>query len=281
MILVDMNQVTISNLMIQVKAGDINEELVRHMVLNSIRSYRTKISNDFGELILCYDDKNCWRKEYFPYYKSNRKKTRTESSLDWNELFTILNKIQKEIEENFPYQVLKIEGAEADDIIATIVKSVSTTPELFEDILILSGDKDFIQLQKFENVKQYSPTTKKYVDDLDPKQYVFEHIIKGDKGDGVPNILSSDTVFVEELRQKPITKKKLGEWKMFGIPKEEHIQRNYQRNKKLIDLDEIPNDLREIIHNKWIEKKINDRSKILPDFMKYRLKELTEKLGDF
>ena len=281
MILVDMNQVTISNLMIQIKDEPLSEDLVRHMVLNSLRSYKTKFSKDFGELVLCYDDKHCWRKDYFPYYKQNRKKARSESSLNWNELFDILTKIQNELEENFPYKVLKIDGAEADDIIAILSNKISSTPNLYEEILIISGDKDFIQLHQSDNVKQYSPTLKKFVVDENPEQYKFEHIIRGDKGDGVPNVLSQDTVFVEDLRQRPITKKKLTEWKENGIPDGE-IKRNYQRNKTLIDFDSIPNDLRELIYNKWVDKITqNDKSKILPYFMKHRLKELTEKLGDF
>jgi|TARA_B100001063_G_scaffold57043_3_gene51163 hypothetical protein len=281
MILVDMNQVTISNLMIQIKDEPLSEDLVRHMVLNSLRSYKTKFSKDFGELVLCYDDRHCWRKDYFPYYKQNRKKARSESSLNWNELFDILTKIQNELEENFPYKVLKIEGAEADDIIAIISNRISSTPNLYEDILIISGDKDFIQLHEKNNVKQYSPTLKKFVVDDNPEQYKFEHIIRGDKGDGVPNVLSQDTVFVDELRQRPITKKKLTEWKENGIPEGE-IKRNYQRNKTLIDFDSIPNELGELIYNMWVNKITqSDRSKILPYFMKHRLKELTEKLGDF
>ena len=281
MILVDMNQVTISNLMIQMKDEPLSEDLVRHMVLNSLRSYKTKFTNDYGELVLCYDDKHCWRKDYFPYYKQNRKKARSQSSLDWNELFDILTKIQNELEENFPYKVLKIDGAEADDIIAILSNKISSTPNLYEDVLIISGDKDFIQLHQKENIKQYSPTLKKYVVDENPEQYKFEHIIRGDKGDGVPNVLSQDTVFVEDLRQRPITKKKLTEWKENGIPEGE-IKRNYQRNKTLFDFDSIPNELGELIYNKWVDKITqNDKSKILPYFMKHRLKELTEKLGDF
>ena len=147
MILVDMNQVTISNLMIQMKNEPLSVDLVRHLVLNSIRSYRTKFFNEFGELILCYDDKHYWRRDLFPYYKSNRKKDRTESNLNWNELFETLNLIRDELKETFPYKVLQVDGAEADDIIATIVNLVSKTPNLFEKILIMSGDKDFIQLQ--------------------------------------------------------------------------------------------------------------------------------------
>ena len=284
MILVDMNQVTISNLMIQMNSSELNEDMVRHMVLNSLRSYKTKFS-EYGELVLCYDDKHYWRREYFPNYKANRKKDRTESSLNWNELFDTLNKIRDEIKEVFPYKVLQVKGAEADDIIATIVKVVSETPNLFENILIMSGDKDFIQLQKHSFVKQYSPTLKKYVNGIDPYQYRAEHIFRGDRGDGIPNILSPDDTFVENKRQKPLGKKKVQEWLSKGAwPIEdwqEEVKRNYQRNKTLIDFECVPDDIFKNIHITWVEYKKGDKSKILPYFMKHRLRELTERLGDF
>jgi len=285
MILVDMNQVTISNLMIHLNNNELNEDMVRHMVLNSLRSYKTKFGNEYGELVLCYDDKHYWRKEYFPNYKANRKKDRTASKLDWNELFETLNKIRDEIKEVFPYKVLQVSGAEADDIIATIVKVVSKTPKLFENVLIMSGDKDFIQLQKHSFVKQYSPTLKKYVNGVDPHQYRIEHIFKGDRGDGIPNILSSDNTFVEGIRQKPLGKKKIEEWiskSEWPIPEwNDELKRNYQRNKTLIDLECLPSDIFERIYITWKDYEVTDRSKILPYFMKYRLRELTEKLGDF
>tara|TARA_E500000318_G_scaffold88029_1_gene85131 strand:- start:75 stop:932 length:858 start_codon:yes stop_codon:yes gene_type:complete len=285
MILVDMNQVTISNLMIHLNNNELNEDMVRHMVLNSLRSYKTKFGNEYGELVLCYDDKHYWRKEYFPNYKANRKKDRTASKLDWNELFETLNKIRDEIKEVFPYKVLQVSGAEADDIIATIVKVVSKTPKLFENVLIMSGDKDFIQLQKHSFVKQYSPTLKKYVNGVDPHQYRIEHIFKGDRGDGIPNILSSDNTFVEGIRQKPLGKKKIEEWiskSEWPIPEwNDELKRNYQRNKTLIDLECLPSDIFERIYITWKDYEITDKSKILPYFMKYKLRELTEKLGDF
>ena len=285
MILVDMNQVTISNLMIQIKNEPLSVELVRHLVLNSVRSYRSKFFSEFGEVILCYDDKHYWRRDLFPYYKSNRKKDRTESSLDWNELFETLNLIRDELKETFPYKVLQVDGAEADDIIATLVDVVSKTPNLFEKILILSGDKDFIQLQSHDNVQQYSPTLKKYINGVDPSEYKIEHIFKGDRGDGIPNILSPDNTFVEGLRQKPLGKNKIDSWKQVGAwPIEDwndELKRNYQRNSKLIDLNMIPDTIKDTIYNSWKKECDTSRSKILPYFMKHRLRELTERLGDF
>ena len=211
MILVDMNQVTISNLMMSIgsRKNDVDEDLVRHMVLNSLRSYRSRFSDAFGELVLCYDSKKYWRRDFFPNYKSNRKKDRAASGLDWPLIFDTLNNIRDEIRETFPYKVLEVEGAEADDCIAAIIQHIAETPNEFEHVLILSGDKDFIQLQKHNFVKQYSPVQKKFVNGIDPQIYIKEHVLKGDRSDGVPNFLSPDNTFVDELRQKPMSKKKI------------------------------------------------------------------------
>lgn len=286
MILVDMNQVTISNLMVQIgskRQNDVDEDLVRHMVLNSLRMYRQKFVEEYGELILCYDSKKYWRREYFPNYKSNRKKDRAASGLDWNLIFETLNNIRDEIKEFFPYKVVEVEGAEADDCIAAIVEHVSITPSAYEKVLILSGDKDFIQLHKHKFVKQYSPVLKKFVNGIDPNLYIKEHILKGDRSDGVPNFLSSDNTFVDDLRQKPITKKKLDSWVDMN-PRDfcsEEMMRNYQRNQTLIDLDFIPVSLKETILVKYQEPPKGKRSKLLNYFITKRLRNLMNDIGDF
>jgi 5'-3' exonuclease len=286
MILVDMNQVTISNLMMQLgskRDNELDENLVRHMVLNSIRGYRSRFHEAFGEMVLCYDSKKYWRREYFPNYKSNRKKDRANSGLDWNTIFETLNNIRDEIKETFPYKVLEVEGAEADDCIAAIVQHVAETPSEFEHILILSGDKDFIQLHKYNNVQQYSPTVKKFIKDINPDIYIREHVLKGDRSDGVPNFLSPDNTFVDELRQKPLTKKKLETW-IDLEPTDycsDEMLRNYQRNKTLIDLECIPSDLKVKILEDYQNAEHGDRSKLLNYFIKKRLKNLMNDIGDF
>ena len=286
MILVDMNQVTISNLMMQLgskRDNELDENLVRHMVLNSIRGYRSRFHEAFGEMVLCYDSKKYWRREYFPNYKSNRKKDRANSGLDWNTIFETLNNIRDEIKETFPYKVLEVEGAEADDCIAAIVQHVAETPSEFEHILVLSGDKDFIQLHKYNNVQQYSPTVKKFIKDINPDIYIREHVLKGDRSDGVPNFLSPDNTFVDELRQKPLTKKKLETW-IDLEPTDycsDEMLRNYQRNKTLIDLECIPSDLKVKILEEYQNAEHGDRSKLLNYFIKKRLKNLMNDIGDF
>ena len=286
MILVDMNQVTISNLMMQIgsrRQNDVDEDLVRHMVLNSLRSYRGKFSEEYGELVLCYDSKKYWRRDFFPNYKGNRKKDREKSGLDWPLIFDTLNNIRDEIRETFPYKVIEVEGAEADDCIASIVQHVAETPFEFEKVLILSGDKDFIQLQKHSFVKQYSPVLKKFVNGQDPTLYIKEHILKGDRSDGIPNFLSSDNTFVDELRQKPLAKKKIENW-IDQDPQDfcnEEMMRNYQRNKTLIDLECIPSDLKERILLEYQNPPKGDRSKLLNYFIQKRLRNLMNDIGDF
>ena len=283
MILVDLNQVMISNMMAQIgnhKNMPIDENMLRHMILNTLRSNRMKFKDEFGELVICADDKNFWRKEIYPYYKANRKKSRDKSELDWSSIFNALNKIRSELREFFPYRLIQIETAEADDIIATIVHQEGTELNTGEPILVLSGDKDYIQLHKYANVKQYDPTRKRWITHSSPEKYLYEHIIKGDAGDGVPNILSPDNCLVIGQRQRPITKKRLEEWQDINTMDEE-VKRNYMRNKALIDLEQIPERITSQILEAWNAEENRNRSQLLNYFIKNKLKHLMESISDF
>ena len=284
MILVDMNQISLASVMMHLnitKRDSVDVGMVRHMILNSLRMYRQSYFKDYGELVICYDSKHYWRRDYYPEYKASRKKTRDNSGHDWNDIFECLNTIKQELKDNFPYKVLEVYGAEADDIIAALCGELESDNG---NTLILSGDKDFIQLHKIKNVKQYSPITKKYINGEDPKEYLYQHILKGDSSDGVPNVLSPDNTFVDGLRQKPLSKKKIVEWagpmcEQF-LPNDE-IKRNYQRNKKLIDLTESPEELSLECINTYKDAPNGDRKKLLNYFIKNRLNDLMENIGDF
>lgn len=287
MILVDFNQVVISNFMIQVGAHTnipLDESMLRHMILNAIRSYRQKFVEDFGELVICCDSKRYWRKEVFPFYKASRKKDRQSSGVDWNTMFTTLNKVRQELMDVFPYKTILIDGAEADDIIGCIVRNVTD-----EKILILSSDKDFIQLHTNPNVKQYSPVLKKFVRHENPEIYLKEHIVKGDRGDGIPNINSPDGVFVDGGRQKPVRKKILEELTCLDIDmieNSEHLEkdmlkRNWMRNRQLIDLTVIPEEIENSIMSSYNNYELNDRSGLFNFFIEKRLNNLMESIGEF
>ena len=292
MILVDMNQVCISNLMVSLTStgAQISEGLVRHMVLNSLRSYRKKFYKDYGELVLCYDSKHYWRRKEFPYYKGTRKKDREKSALNWNEIFEVLNKIRDEIREHFPYKVIEVDGAEADDIIATLVKDqglrnirLQNNMPPAQKVLILSGDKDFQQLQKYRFVDQYNPIQKKVVQCEDPKMYIAEHILKGDRSDGIPNFLSDDDTFVAGKRQRPMSKAKLARWIDMSPEQftDDVTAQNYERNKKLIDFDCIPSQVTDNIINTFENTETPARGKMYPYLIQNKLNEMLDNITDF
>ena len=283
MILIDLNQVLISNLMQQINSNPkiaLDENLIRHMVLNSLRSYVRQFKSKYGNVVICCDSKNYWRREYFPFYKSNRKKDREKSGFDWTLIFQTLNKIREELKVNFPYKVLDIDGAEADDIIGVLAARQSP----HEEILILSSDKDFIQLQKYKNVIQYSPIMKKFVKSDSPTEYTKEHILRGDRGDGIPNFLSPDNCFALGERQKVLNTKKMAEWLAMN-PEEfcsnDNMLRGYNRNHQLIDLDFIPEKIRESIVEAYENTSIGSKQKMLNYFIENRLTNLIEQLDEF
>jgi hypothetical protein len=293
MIVVDFNQTAISNLMAEIGNRtdiEIQVPLLRHMILNSIRGYKQKFGKEFGEIVIACDNQSYWRRDYFKYYKAGRKKAREASGLDWKLIFEAITMIRNEIEDYFPYKVINVDGAEADDIIAVLaewsqqndfVENLFPEPKPF---LVLSGDHDFIQLQKYENVKQYSPVQKKYVKpEISPEKYIFEHIIRGDKGDGVPNVLSADDSIVNNIRQKPIQQKKIDIWfKDFDeMPQDAEFKKNYERNKKLVSFDSIPKSIKANVINSYVDTPSKDKSKLLNFFVERKMKNMLEVIEEF
>ena len=260
--------------------AEIDVSMLRHMILNTLRANRKKFHDEFGELVICCDDKNYWRRQIYPYYKANRKKSRDSSELDWNSIFQALNSIRDELKEFFPYKVIQIETCEADDIIGVVTHEEGTELNAGEPILILSGDKDYIQLHKYANVKQYDPVRKRWISNANPEKYLAEHILKGDSGDGIPNVLSEDNALVMGTRQRPITQKRLAEWADINNMQDE-VKRNYMRNKALIDLSEVPKGMKEEILDAWHEENGKDRSQLLNYFIKNKLRNLMECITEF
>ena len=278
MILVDYNQVMLASLFAGIGNHtnvELDENLLRHMFLNSIRFNRKKFSEEYGEIVLCCDNTNVWRKDYFPYYKANRKKNRDESELDWNALFDVIHEIRREVTEFFPYKVLYIDRCEADDIIATLVEEHGTELNTGgEKILILSGDKDFIQLHKYANVDQYNPVLKKWIRHADPNKYLQEHVLKGDVGDGIPNILSADNCLAIGERQKPMTKKRIETFTNTPEQMDEETRLRFNRNKQMIDLSQIPQQYKDIILNEYNNQEEVGRGHLFNYFVKKKLKNL-------
>lgn len=285
MILVDYNQVMLASLFMSIGNHtnvDIDENLIRHMFLNSLRYNRKKFKDDFGEIVICADGKNSWRRQIFPYYKAGRRKSREESELDWNELFRIINAVREELDEFFPYKVLHFDHCEADDIIGVICNNLGVEMNNgTENILVLSGDKDYIQLHKYANIKQYNPVQKKWIQNNEPNKYLMEHILKGDASDGVPNILSADNSIVVGERQKAMTAKRMEDLMRGPEFMDEVTKARYERNKTMIDLSEVPENYQEQILTEFAKDKEVGRSALFNYFVTRKLKNLITDIQDF
>ena len=297
MILVDYSQVALASILSfqsELRGGDeqvIN--LIRHVVLNTLQSYKKKYSREYGDIVIACDGRQYWRRDVFPYYKAGRKKARDESSLPWKLIFDTITQLKEDIALYFPYRVISVEKAEADDIIAVLChysqENIFVQVGILEDkqpILITSSDHDFKQLHRFDNVRQWSPKTKKFIPF--EKNYMtdghIEHIVKaGD--DGIPSILSPDDIFLQEgVRQKPVSAKRLAEFKEKGFDacRNDDERRNWHRNERLIDFKYIPQD----IYDKCVETYINtkvvrDKTQIMNYLIKHRCRELLNNLEDF
>ena len=275
MILIDFTQTIIAGLMAQIKSnnGEINENMLRHMILNSLRNYQKRYAQEYGEIVLCTDASNPWRGDYFPLYKANRKKSREADDKDWQLIFDTLHKVKMEIKENFPYRYMYVERCEADDIIAILTRHAK------EKVLIISGDKDFQQLHN-DNVEQWSPNLNKMINCPEPEMFLKEHILKGDKSDGVPNILSNDDCLDLGIRQTPLRKPVLEKYLRISIEKDDKYYRNYLRNQTLIDLSFIPDDIESAILEEYAET-APVLGNVLSYLQKHRLNQLLDQAGDF
>lgn len=281
MIIVDYSQIALSNIIVQ-KIDD--KDIIRHMILNSLRMYNKKYRAEYGQMVLACDGFNSWRKDFFPEYKAARKKNRSASDLDWTSIFESLNEVREEIKANLPWKVIHMDGCEADDIIGTLTHQTQEFGQ-HEPVMIISSDKDFIQLHKFKNVKQFSPIQKKAVTDSHPITYKWNHIMRGDAGDGIPNILSPDDTFITEQHQTQLRQTRVDEWinnldnlrELMG----DDIYRNFQRNQTLIDFEYIPEAIQKNIINTFNETKPAPRMKVLTYLINKRCNQLIECVEEF
>lgn len=301
MILIDYSQVALATILTfqrELKGTESEvKNLIRHVTLSTIKSYKKKYGQEYGDIVICTDGRKYWRKEVFEHYKAGRKKAREASDLDWKLIFDTLSEMRDDIKRVFPYKVINVERAEADDIIAVLTKYAQNN-ELIQEglveepqkVLILSSDKDFkqLQLEPFSsgNVSQWSPMQKKFIraSQKEIHEFTIEHIVKGDAGDGVPNILSKDDVFITGERQKPVSAKRLTEFleKGFDACRNDEERRNWSRNKVLVDLKQIPQDVESAILSEYLNTKPNkDKMMVMNYLMENRCRLLLDEIEDF
>lgn len=298
MILIDYSQVALATILTFQRELKGNEDevknLIRHVTLSTIKSYKKKYGKEYGQIVIATDGRQYWRKEVFEHYKASRKKNRDASDLNWKLIFDTLSEMRDDLIKYFPYKVVNVQRAEADDIIAVLTKYIQDN-ELIQEglmeepqkVLILSSDKDFKQLQLYGNVKQWSPMLKKYISATKQEiiDFKIEHIVKGDSGDGIPNLLSPDDIFLQDgVRQKSITAGRLAEFFEKGKDacRNDMEIRNWDRNEKLVSFDFIPADVEaEIIEAYKASVPVNDRMGIMNYLIEKRCRLLLDELEDF
>ena len=285
MIIVDFNGIVIANLFANRRAMlDVDEGLIRHIVLNSLRAHNLKFRKEYGPMYIACDY-GSWRKSYMKEYKANRSTNREASEYDWDKIFKVISMIKDELVEYSPWNVVEVPMCEADDIIAVLVERTQEFG-VNDNVMIISNDKDFLQLQKYKNVKQFAPVKKKLITTKDPHDYLIEHIFRGDTGDGVPNVLSDDDALCNpDKKQRMLTQKKIDLWKKNLDKLEEvlprEVFRNYQRNRKMVDLDHIPKEVRDKINNAIDRLPEKNNMKMLSYLIKHRCNMLIGCVDDF
>ena len=286
--LLDLNPVVICAINASQKhlKEDINEGMIRHIILNMIVSYRKLFAKKYGKLVVCCDNSDIWRKDYFPFYKATRKKNREDSPLDWELIFNTLDSIQKELVEYLPYHVISVPRTEADDVIAVLAKYITENEPVIQlgwpetqEVLILSRDKDFRQLHN-KTVKQWSPFDKKFMTELDQENYLIEHILRGDTSDGIPNVKSNDDSLVMKIKQKSITAKFVEEIQVTKVIPPE-FKSNWDRNKRLVDLSMIPEEIQKEIINTYLNYKPVPKSQLMTYISKMGLRNLYDQAQYF
>ena len=284
MVIVDFNGLAIGSIMGQLQRGEeLSENLVKHIILNNLRIYRNKYKEaDHGKMVIACDSYS-WRKDVFPQYKAARKANRESDKHDWQQIFDLIESTLQDLRENFPYAVIKIDSAEADDIIGALTVEMSDFGG--EDVVIISADKDFIQLQQYGHVIQWSPMFNKMIKEDNPRKYLFEHLLKGDASDGVPNANSHDDVFTTGSRQTPMTQKQIDKYwdnhddlEMIMKP---NVYRNFMRNVQMIDLTNTPDGIREAAINIYENYVYPTRTNILTYLVEHRMKMLVECAEEF
>jgi hypothetical protein len=297
MILVDYSQVALAAILTfqrELKGTESEvKNLIRHVTLSTIKSYKKKYGKEYGELVICCDGRKYWRKEFFEQYKGMRKSNRDKSDLDWKLIFDTLSEMREDIAKHFPWRVIHVDRAEADDIIAVMSKWLQDNQlvqeglvEETQKVLILSSDKDFKQLQLYPTIKQWSPMQKKYItaSKQEIRDFMIEHIVKGDTGDGVPNILSKDDVFMVGERQKPMSAKRLAEFidKGFDACKNDDERRNWHRNATLVDFKFIPEDVQKSIVDAYLSNAPQGNKMTTFNYlMEHRCRLLLDEIDDF
>jgi len=281
--------------------SDQSKNMIKHSVLNSIRSNYVMHKAQYGKMVLACDQ-GSWRYDVFPQYKHSRKeKRKTDTSgINWDFVSEVKDELYSDLDKYFPYPIIKVPSTEGDDILGVLARYITEQSvingeeDLFgnkdpENILLVSSDKDNYQIhQHGRHIKQYAPMYKKLVKpDGSARHALIEKIVKGDTGDGIPSIKSSDNTLVEKIRQKPISAKYLQTFLDSKNPIEccltDEERVNYKRNETLVSYEKIPQNIQDTIISCYNEQlsKPNNKMSLMNFFIQNKMQNLLNQITDF
>ncbi|AUR85764.1 coil containing protein [Vibrio phage 1.081.O._10N.286.52.C2] len=288
--LVDFSQIVLSTIMATYKPGDLlTVDLIRHIVLNTLRANVSKNKLRYPCIILCFDngEGGYWRKKAAWYYKHNRKGERDKSEWDFTVIFEAMSIIKQEIKDNMPYRVMDIMGVEADDHIGVLTKYYV---EHNVPVLITSSDGDFTQLHTSKLVRQWSPIMRKWVKPKhgSPEMDIMFKCIKGDKKDGIAPLKAPNDHYTHgDGRRAPAVRAE--ELRTLMTSTQEELKNlltdeqwlRYVENRSLLDFEYIPTDISDSILEQFKEQKPAARGKMLMYFGSKKLDSLVPLMSDF
>lgn len=261
-------------------AGNTNEQdeqqrnlgFCMHVALSSVLKYYKKYKPN--QLAVVFEGRNNWRKEYSKssvslskvIYKGNRVKDPAVSHL-----YGMIDNFRELVTKHTSIVTLQNDYLEGDDLIGGYVQRFAA---LGDEVYIVSGDRDFMQLYKLPNVQLINPDTGKdrlmeaKFKDFDPEYFLFEKCIRGDGGDNVPSAYPRvretkiRAAFADEYARTQLMN---ATWKIVD-PDEPDNQEKwiinrvgdlYEENKLLVDLFNQPPEVRSLI-DEVLDEQLNN-----------------------
>lgn len=241
--------------------------LHRHQLITSLLFLIKKFNPN--EVVLGIDNKLNWRKKLYTDYKAHRKAKRDQDVFPWDAYYTYLEELIQDIKDNFPFKVIEQRYAECDDIIAILCKY---SPFSGENIVVTS-DKDFVQLLSLPHVKIYDPIKRKFMEEKQPKIFLEAKILMGDKSDNIPAIKPR---VGEKTAWKLANNKDELDALLHDAESGKAYRKNYKLNRILIDFNSIPDVIKTKVLKQYDIYEMNEFGSLALTrfFKKLKLKKL-------
>jgi len=272
--------------------------LAHHIALTTVQKYYRQFKP--RKMIMCFD-RSSWRKEYTasekcvsgrPYKGTRRQKMSPTDKLHYEEFLKHLADFENIIREHTSIIALAGPGLEADDLVAGAIQTIriiDTEPS--PEFIVVSADKDLIQLLRYPTVRLINPANgeERTLDEWngDAELFMFEKCLRGDATDNVQSAYP-------RIRKTRILKAYNDSYERANLMMETWsdpdgkqfvVKHLFEENKILMDLQHQPNDIRHQIVVSFLEGWKNPGKFSYFHFMRflgqYELSKLAEQADQF